>query len=85
MRAWTKLVAELNGDQDDSWDFKPGYLEDRTEKLEGAGLGKEKDKYNFGYMEYEFWVAFQLEVVSMQDWYLGEISELVMYVWNWSS
>lgn len=52
----------------------------RTEKLEGAGLGKEDDRCAFAYMEFEFWVAFQLEVFSF-----GEISELVMYIWNLSS
>lgn len=29
----------------------------RTEKLEGAGLGKEEDRCAFAYMEFELWVA----------------------------
>lgn len=37
-----------------------------TEKLEGSGLGKGED---FGHMEleFEFWVAFHLEMSSLQD------------------
>ena len=47
------------------------------EKLEGAGLGKEEDRCNFRQKELEFWVAFQLEMFSKQDWSFGEIPELV--------
>lgn len=57
----------------------------RTEKLEGAGLGKEEDRCAFAYMEFELWVAFRLEVFSIQTWSFGEISELVMCIWNLSS
>lgn len=56
-----------------------------TEKLEGAGLGKEDDRCNFRQKEFEFWVAFQLEMFSKQDWNFGEVPELVTYVWNLSS
>lgn len=48
-------------------------------------MGKEEDRCAFKYMEFEFWVAFQLEVFSIQTWSFGEISELVMYIWNLSS
>lgn len=46
------------------------------EKLEGAGLGKEEDRCNFRQKELEFWVAFQLEMFSKQDWSFGEITRI---------
>lgn len=57
----------------------------KTEKLEGAGLKKEEDRCDFGHMEFEFWVAFQLGMFSIQAWSFGGVSELVMYIWNLSS
>lgn len=54
------------------------------EKLEGAGLGKEEDRCNFRQKELRVLGGFPLEMFSKQDWSVGEIPELVKYVWNLS-
>lgn len=56
-----------------------------TEKLEGAGLEKEDDRCIFGHTKFEFWMAFQLGMFSVQDWNFGEVSTLVIYIWNLSA
>jgi len=67
----------LNRVQDDSEVLSLGDWRIETEKLEGAGLGKEED---FGHMEleFEFWAAFQLEMSSLQGWRNSRIGNVYL-------